>query len=663
MESAGAGRAIYPGGAPSPPPKEFSAKEEKVASSLGEELCNLRVPGLRVISAIGERTLYSRDQSEIPRFLKEIMFRSVPEIVAQPTTTEGVQAVLKLASSKGVPVIPRGSGSSPFGGSVPVTGGIVVDMSRMDKILQVDKGSKIISVQAGARWADVDQVLERQGLALNTSPSSKFSTVGGWLATGGMGLNSFSKGHVRESVIEVELVAPDGSVKCLTPRFSEFHAVFGSEGQLGVITSVKLAVREKVEKSRPHMVVFDDVRSALNFAQALANSVVHPVHIVYESPSKFTYINRLLGQNHFGVGDAILVNIEGDASEAAFVSFMKSASLKEEKDYLARYMWNERFFPMKVRRFGPGLLGSEVVVPLKILPDAITKAKGLCDLFGLEPLFEVHFLDDGSGLLLCYYMTDQGNTIRYTMDALKSMLITTMLLDIGAKPYSIGVWNYPFSNAEDKSRVDALRKAKATLDPKGVMNSGKYFTLSGRFAGLTGSFFGPSLMRPVLKTMVMFSPITSSLMRMAYDFSSKRLRPKTRTDLLRIADECAMCGACVSVCPAYMVVGDERVTGRGKLLTSKAMARGVRISTEHAHRIFLCMKCKACEQVCQSKLELVSAYEILEKELEKEYGKDAAEIDKFIRYTENTKEYDDLIERGLVIGAPKHGMGGGLTDV
>jgi ferredoxin len=112
-----------------------------------------------------------------------------------------------------------------------------------------------------------------------------------------------------------------------------------------------------------------------------------------------------------------------------------------------------------------------------------------------------------------------------------------------------------------------------------------------------------------------------------------------------------------------MVVGDERVTGRGKLLTSKAMARGVKISKEHAHRIFLCMKCKACEQVCQSKLELVSAYEILEKELEKEYGKDASEIDNFIRYTENTKEYDDLIERGLVIGAPKHGMGGGLEDV
>jgi glycolate oxidase iron-sulfur subunit len=124
-----------------------------------------------------------------------------------------------------------------------------------------------------------------------------------------------------------------------------------------------------------------------------------------------------------------------------------------------------------------------------------------------------------------------------------------------------------------------------------------------------------------------------------------------------------MCGACVSVCPAYLVVGDERVTGRGKLLTVKAMARGAKISKEHSDRIFLCMKCKACEQVCQSKLELVKAYEVLETELELMHGKDAQEIEKFIRYVENTSEYDELVERGLVIGAPKHGMGGGAADV
>ena len=664
MEAAGVGRAIYPGGAPAAPaPKEFSAKEEPVASGIADELCKLKIPGLRIISALGERLLYSRDQSEIPRFLKEIMFRSVPEVVAQPTTEEGVAAVLKFAASKGVTVIPRGSGSSPFGGSVPVAGGLVLDMSKMDRVLEINSKDKTVTVQAGARWADVDQSIEKNGLTLNTTPSSKFSTVGGWLATGGMGLNSFSRGHVSNCVLSVNVVTPNGETRILVPGDVEFKAVFGSEGQLGVITSVKLSVRHKEEKGRPHLLFFDDIKSALSFANALANSDVRPAHIVYESPSKFSYINMLLAKDYFRAAEAIIVSTEGERSEQAFGTFIKTTGLKEEKEFLARYMWNERYFPMKVRRFGPGLLGAEVVVPSSKLPDAVTKAAELCRLFGLEPLFEIHFLNDGRGLLLCYYMTDQGNTIKYTMDALKSMLITTMLLEVGAKPYSIGVWNYPFSNAEDRSRVNALRKAKSSMDPRGVMNSGKYFTLSGRFGGLAGMAFRPGLIRPVLKTMVLFSPVTSRLMGFAYDFANKRLRPKTRTGLLRTADECAMCGACVSVCPAYMVVRDERVTARGKLLTAKAMARGAKITKEHAHRTFLCMKCKACEQVCQSKLELLSAFEILEGELEAICGKDAAEIEKFIRYTENTPEYDELVKRGLVIGAPTHGMGGEQANV
>jgi FAD/FMN-containing dehydrogenase/ferredoxin len=591
------------------------------------------------------------------------MFSSVPDAVVLAKSTEAVSAVVRFASSNGVTVIPRGSGSSPFGGSVPVSGGIVIDVSGMDRILSIDVPAKEVTVEAGVRWADLDHELEKHGLSLNTSPSSKFSTVAGWVSTGGMGLNSFSKGHLSSIVSSIELVTHDGSKRTIQSNDPLFAAVFGSEGQLGVITGVTLTAREIPRKSKPHLIFFDEPKSALSFAYALASGPVHPAHIVYESAAKFSLINRALGQNRFPASDAIIVSVENEESERLFQDHLKSTGIKEEKEYLARYMWNERYFPMKLRKFGPGMLGSEVTVPLNLLSDVLSKAMGLCRELGLEPLFEVHFLNNGHGLLLCYYVTDQGNTIGYTLDALKSMLLTSMLIDSGAKPYSVGIWNHPFSNAEERARVDRLRKAKAALDPNDVMNSGKYFSLSGRFGGLASTAFNPKLMRPVLKTMRILSPITMRFMRMGYHFAARRLKPKSRTELLRIADECAMCGACVSVCPAYLVVNDERVTGRGKLLAIKTMARGSKISKEHSDRIFLCMKCKACEQVCQSKLELVSAYEALEKELEQMHGKDTQEIEKFVRYAENMPEYDKLVERGLVIGAPKHGMGGGASDV
>lgn len=660
----GVGRAIYPGTSPSPaPPTEFSPKPERAEGTVTSKILAMGIRDLRVVSTSAERALYSRDQSEIPRFLREIMFNSVPEAVVLASSADAVSSVMRFAGSNKMTIIPRGSGSSPFGGSVPVAGGIVIDVSSMDRILGIDVPGRTVTVEAGVRWADLDHELEKHGLCLKTSPSSKFSTVAGWVATGGMGLNSLSNGHLSSSVSSIELVTPDGTKKTIRSGDPLFPTVFGSEGQLGVITAVTLAVREIPPKSKPHLIFFDDPKSALSFANALMRSEVRPAHIIYESAEKFSLINRALGQNRFRASDAIIVSVEGDESERLFQEHLKSLGISGEKEYLARYMWNERYFPMKVRKFGPGMLGSEVMVPLDILPDMLGKAAGLCKELGLEPLFEVHFLRTGQGLLLCYYVTDQGNTIGYTLDAFKSMLLTSMLIENGAKPYSVGIWNHPFSNAEDSARVNALLKAKALLDPQGLMNAGKYFSLSGRFGGLASIAFNPRLMRPTLKMMRVFSPVTIWFMRIGYRFATRRLKPKSRTELLRIADECAMCGACVGVCPAYLVVSDERVTGRGKLLAIKAMARGSKISKEHSERIFLCMKCKACEQVCQSKLELVSAYEALEKELEQIHGKDLQEIERFVRYAENMPEYDELVSRGLVIGAPKHGMGGGMSNV
>jgi FAD/FMN-containing dehydrogenase/ferredoxin len=659
LNDEGIGRAIYTNtSAPQEPPKDFRAKGEPPVGEIAADLLKMRVEGLQVSSSDGEKMLFSRDQSEIPRFLKTIMFRSMPDLVVHASSVAAVSAVLRYANGMGITVIPRGSGSSPFGGSVPVAGGIVLDISGMDKILGVDPSGPTVTVQAGARWADVDHYLSRFGLCLNTSPSSKFSTVGGWVATGGIGLNSFSKGRLEDLVTSLELVIPDGSVRELSRTDPRFKSVFGSEGQLGVVTGVTVTVRMIPEKSRPHMVCFDDASSALSFAHAVGASDVRPVHLVYENARKFAMINRLLGRDYYHRRHAIIAYLEGEDSEIRLAEFLTKAGLKEEKEFLARHMWNERYFPMKVRRFGPGLLGSEVFAPQMILPQALQRAETLCAQLGLEPLFEIHFLSDGNALLLCYYMTDQGNTIGYTLDAVKSMLITSMLIDLGAKPYSVGVWNTPFSDAEDQGRVSRLRQVKAEYDPKAVMNSGKYFSLDGRVGGLAGKAFSPVLMRPLMKTALTFSPITSRAMRWLYGYALKNLEPKARTPLLRTADECAMCGACVSVCPAYLVVKDERVTARGKLLTAKALARGEAISKEHSDRTFLCMRCKACEQVCQSKLELIKAYDDLEATLEKVHGKNALEIERFTRYTETLPEYDELIERGLVLGAPKHGMEG-----
>jgi len=161
--------------------KIFYAKEE-AKHGLAKEIESKHIPDLRVVSGNGEALLYARDQSDIPQLLKDILLNYRPDVVVQPSTPEAVWQALQFAGEHSLTVIPRGAASSPFGGAVPVDGGMVLDLSTMDRILEIDvKGQKVI-VQAGARWADVDHALNEKGLRLITSPSSKFSTVGGWVA-------------------------------------------------------------------------------------------------------------------------------------------------------------------------------------------------------------------------------------------------------------------------------------------------------------------------------------------------------------------------------------------------------------------------------------------------------------------------------------------------
>jgi FAD/FMN-containing dehydrogenase/ferredoxin len=662
MTSSGVGRPIHGDGPPSTR-ESFSAKDDEARDRLSRRMIGLGVPDLRVVASTGERLLYSRDQSEIPRFLKTFAFRTFPDAVVQPLSVSALSAVLRYASSEGLTVVPRGAGSSPFGGSVPVTGGIVVDMSRMDGILEVDRDNRTVTVQAGARWADIDLDLAAVGLRVPTCPSSKFSTVGGWIATGGMGINSYSKGHLSACVLSLEIVSPDGVARRYSQSEPEFSRVFGSEGQLGVIASATIALSEVPKAGRPHLMLFDSSKEALEFAEILLASNVFPAHVMFESESRIGLVSSALGGEHLKMMDAIVVSVEGSEAEERFTGLLQRLGVSEEKEYIARYLWNERFFPMKVRVKGPGMLGTEVVVSPDKLENAMAAASAACRAMRLDPLFEIHYLPRGEALMLCFFLVDQGNTFAYTVDAFKSLVLARLLIDAGARPYSFGIWNHAFSDSMDPSEREALAALKRRLDPLNIMNSGKFFALSGRWAGLGGKVFDPRVMKPLLKTVTALSPFSLSLLGRLSEMFRERFEPKRRERVVAVANECAMCGSCVSVCPAYQLTGDERVTARGKLLTAKAIDGGFQISKEHAHRMFLCMRCKACEQVCQSKLELIPAYEEFEASLERSHGKNSKEIERFLQFAEKSPVYDALVTKGLVVGAPTGGQGGDIGDV
>jgi FAD/FMN-containing dehydrogenase len=624
---------------------------------LAKDIEALGIPGLRVVSGKGELMLFSRDQSDIPQLLKDMLLDYRPDAVVQPSTAEAVVDLLGFARARNLTVIPRGISSSPFGGAVPVDGGVVMDLSSMNRIVNIDAAKKQITVQAGARWGDIDHELSKSELRLITSPSSKFSTVGGWIAGGGIGIGSLGGGHLSKNVLSVKVANPKG-VRTYCKGEKDFQNLFGSEGQLGVIVEATIAVKQRDKMSRPHLVVLPELKDAIDLALSLKRLQPIPEDLIYFSPNKMAYSNELLHQDILPKGHALLVTSSNEASEKAILSLLASKGVQEAGDHLAWLLWHDRYFPMKLRRMGPGMLGAEVLAPTVKLGDMLAKAESLCEAFALDPLLEAHFLEGQDSLMLCYYPTDQGNQMLYTLDAVKSMIVTASLVDMGARPYSLGIWNNSFVDALPEEEMKSMTEAKHRMDPDHLFNSGKFFELKGRTFGIPSKMLTPMVAGNGLSIMAALSQPLSPVLKLATAVA-KRTGPKSRDELLKLADQCAMCGACVAVCPAYNILGDERVTARGKLITARTLINGGEISEEHARRTFLCMRCKACEQVCQSKLGLMSAYDELESRLEKLYKKDPKEIEAFVKFTESSEAYDELIKKGLVLGSPKNGMGGG----
>lgn len=193
---------------------------------------------------------YARDLSA----LGHLAFRRpdglrAPDAVVRPRDVAGVQAVLRLASERGFAVIPFGAGSGVCGGTFAVRGGVALDLKGLDRILDIDKTSLLVRVQAGVNGQLFEEALQREGLTAAHHPSSiTCSTVGGWVAARGAGQLSTRYGKVEDMVVSVEVVLPDGTLVAtpVTPRAAtgpDWNQLFvGSEGLLGVIVAATFRV-------------------------------------------------------------------------------------------------------------------------------------------------------------------------------------------------------------------------------------------------------------------------------------------------------------------------------------------------------------------------------------------------------------------------------------
>jgi len=187
--------------------------------------------GERVTGDPVERYIYSRDIGEFPSVVGKMVGGEAQAVVLAEDAGD-VSWVMDFASRANLPLTPRAAATSGYGGVIPVEGGIVVDLTRMNRVLRVDGEAKTARVEAGVVWWDLEKYLRQRGLALRTYPSSApSSTVGGWVAEGGSGIGSYAYGDLSDNLLSLEVATPQG---LKVAEGEEMDLYVGSEGLPGV---------------------------------------------------------------------------------------------------------------------------------------------------------------------------------------------------------------------------------------------------------------------------------------------------------------------------------------------------------------------------------------------------------------------------------------------
>ncbi len=268
-----------------------------------------RYSELRVIEDPEKLEYYRQDLNvDLPPLIRDLMLQSLPDLVLQPKTEDHLVSIFELSREHKIPMTVRGAGTWGYGGAVPTRGGILIDLSLMDTI-EVNPDALEVTVGPGARFLDIGRELERYGLTLLTMTSGKGGTLAGWMATGGMGYGTYHHGPVRNQLVSIRVITPDGRRRELSSEDSEIRYFLSTEGQMGIIVKATLKVGRRPIRWYPFLIPFEEPSAAYAFAKRLSHhpSIKPEELVIYHSE----LIQALKAQSNgkMSVGDKNLVMV------------------------------------------------------------------------------------------------------------------------------------------------------------------------------------------------------------------------------------------------------------------------------------------------------------------------------------------------------------------
>ncbi len=454
-----------------------------------EDLTDLLPPGT-VIS----------DERELVPFETDgfIAYRQMPLVVTLPRTTEEVSKILKYCARYKLPVVPRGAGTSLSGGAIPQEDAVVIGLSRMNRILDVDFENRAAVVQSGVTNLSISDAVSADGFFYAPDPSSQLAcTIGGNIGMNSGGPHCLKYGVTTNNLLGVKLVLFDGTIIDLGGKaldasgYDLLGLICGSEGQLGIITEATVRLIAKPEGARPVLFGFETSEGAAACVADIIGAGLIPVAIEYMDKPAIEICEAFAKAGYpLDVEALLIVEVEGSDAEmetmlTAVIDIAKRHGVKVVKESQspteAAQIWKGRKSAFGATGRIADYICMDGTVPLSKLTEVLRKTGEIIDSYGLRVANVFHAGDGNMHPLILYNINDPEDAAKAEAagnDILK------LCVDAGGcltGEHGVGIekrdlMRHQYSDAD----LNQQMAVRAAFDPDWILNPSKVFPLEGR---------------------------------------------------------------------------------------------------------------------------------------------------------------------------------------
>lgn len=425
--------------------------------------------------------------------------RYVPDVVLQPGCTDEVSALLKYCNEQGIAITPRGAGTGLSGGAIPVLGGVVLDMKRFDKILEIDKQNFQVTTEPAVITQVLQEAVKKEGLFYPPDPASRGSCfIGGNISENSGGPRALKYGVVKDYVLNLEIVLSDGTVMMTGANvlknatgYNLTQLIVGSEGTLAVVTKIVLKLIPAVKHDMLLLVPFKKATEACAAVNTIFLAGIQPSALEFMERDAIEWSMKFTEQSVVHLAEDIeahlLIEVDGNEQEQLYAASEKIAELLQQYDigeilFADNHQQKELLWQLR-RKVGEAVKSNSVykeedtVVPRAYLPELLNAVKLIGKEYGFHSVCYGHAGDGNLHVnIVKQNMSDEDWKHKLPEGIRRLFQEVVRLGGTISGEHGIGLVQKEYMDVAFSSTQLALMKSiKNVFDPKGILNPGKIF--------------------------------------------------------------------------------------------------------------------------------------------------------------------------------------------